>query len=62
MEGPLVLADIFGDLLERLPEAQQASFVPHTEDAADLGRISLGYRDLASLRDNRSAGALLAEA
>lgn len=38
------------DLLERLPEAQRAAFVPHTEEAADLGRISLGYRDLASLR------------
>ena len=41
------------DLLERLPEAERASFVPHTEDAAGLGRISLGYRDLASLRDGR---------
>jgi hypothetical protein len=38
------------DLLERLPEAQQASFVPHTEDADGLGRIALGYRDLAPLR------------
>jgi len=41
------------DLLERLPEAERASFVPHTEDADGLGRISLGYRDLASLRDSR---------
>ena len=41
------------DLLERLPEAQRESFVPHTEDAADLGRISVGYRDLAPLRDTR---------
>jgi class 3 adenylate cyclase len=39
------------DLLERLTEAQQSAFVPHSEDAAGLGRISLGYRDLASLRD-----------
>ena len=38
------------DLLARLPEAQRASFVPHSEDAAGLGRISLGYRDLAALR------------
>lgn len=37
------------DLLDRLPEAQRAPFVPHSEDAAGLGRISLGYRDLASL-------------
>lgn len=43
------------DLLERLPEAQRASFVPHTEDAADLGRISVGYRDLAPLRSVRFA-------
>ena len=43
------------DLLERLPPAQRAAFVPHTEDAAGLGLISLGYRDLASLRDRRSA-------
>jgi class 3 adenylate cyclase len=42
------------DLLERLPDALRASFVPHTEDAADLGRISLGYRDLTPLRDGRS--------
>jgi uncharacterized protein DUF2652 len=41
------------DLLERLPEAERASFVPHSEDAEGLGRISLGYRDLASLRDSR---------
>jgi class 3 adenylate cyclase len=41
------------DLLDRLPEAQRASFVPHTENAAGLGRISLGYRDLASLRESR---------
>jgi hypothetical protein len=41
------------DLLDRLPAAQRASFVPHTEDADGLGRISLGYRDLASLRENR---------
>jgi class 3 adenylate cyclase len=43
------------DLLDRLPEPQRTSFVPHTEDAAGFGRISLGYRDLASLRDGRSA-------
>jgi hypothetical protein len=41
------------DLLERLPEAQRTSFIPHSEDAADLGRISLGYRDLAPLRESR---------
>lgn len=41
------------DLLDRLPEARQASFAPRTEDAAGLGRISLGYRDLASLRDSQ---------
>ena len=46
------------DLLERLPEEQRASFVSHTEDAADLGRISLGYRDLASLRDSRPRSAV----
>jgi hypothetical protein len=40
-------------LLDRLPEAVRASFVPHTEDADGLGRISLGYRDLGSLRDSR---------
>ena len=40
------------DLLERLPEAQRASFIPHTEEAAELGRISLGYRDLAPLRES----------
>jgi hypothetical protein len=38
------------DLLQRLPEAERASFIPHTEDAAGFGQISLGYRDLASLR------------
>ncbi len=41
------------DLLERLPEAQRASFVPHIEDAAGFGQIALGYRDLAPLRDSR---------
>jgi class 3 adenylate cyclase len=41
------------DLLDRLPEAQRASFVPHTENAAGLGRISLGYRDLLALRESR---------
>lgn len=41
------------DLLERLPEAERASFVPHTEHAAGFGQIALGYRDLASLRDSR---------
>lgn len=41
------------DLFERLPESQRVSFVPHAEDAADLGRIALGYRDLAPLRDRR---------
>src|SRR6266545_7428748 len=45
------------DLLDRLPEAQRASFVPHTEDAAGFGRISLGYRDLAPLRESRLTGA-----
>jgi hypothetical protein len=49
------------DLLERLSEAERASFVLHTEDAADLGRISLGYRDLASLR-TRTTEVLIAEA
>jgi class 3 adenylate cyclase len=39
------------DLLQRLPETERASFVPHTDDAAGFGRISLGYRDLAPLRD-----------
>lgn len=38
------------DLLQRLPEAERASFVPHTEDADGFGQISLGYRDLAPLR------------
>lgn len=38
------------NLLERLPEGQRTSFVPHAEDAAGLGRILLGYRDLAPLR------------
>ena len=38
------------DLLDRLPEAVRASFVPHTEDADGFGRISLGYRDLTLLR------------
>jgi Protein of unknown function (DUF2652) len=42
------------DLLERLPEAQRAGFVPHTEDADGLGLISVGYRDLTPLRDGRS--------
>jgi hypothetical protein len=41
------------DLLERLPEAQRAAFVPHTEDADGLGLISVGYRDLTPLRDGR---------
>ena len=49
------------DLLERLSEAERASFVVHTEDAADLGRISLGYRDLASLRNGRATDASVAE-
>jgi len=40
------------DLLERLPEAQRASFVPHTEDADGFGQISVGYRDLTLLRLN----------
>jgi hypothetical protein len=51
-------------LLERLSEAQRAAFVPHTEDTADLGQISLGYRDLASLRQsptNVAAAALPAD-
>ena len=39
------------DLLDRLPEAARASFVPHAEDADGFGQISVGYRDLASLRD-----------
>jgi len=39
------------ELLERLPDSQRASFIPHTEEAEGLGQISLGYRDLASLRD-----------
>lgn len=43
------------DLLERLPESQRAAFTPHAEDAADLGRIAVGYRDLAPLRDRRPA-------
>jgi class 3 adenylate cyclase len=38
------------DLLDRLPASQRESFVPHTEDADGLGRISLGYRDLAHIR------------
>lgn len=38
------------DLLERLPEPVRASFVPHTEDAAGFGRLTLGYRDLGPLR------------
>jgi len=38
------------DLLERRPDAARASFVPHTEDADGFGQISVGYRDLASLR------------
>jgi hypothetical protein len=42
------------DLLQRLPEAERESFVPHTEDAAGFGQISLGYRDLAPLRDSGS--------
>jgi len=46
------------DLLERLPEAQRASFVSHTEDADGLGQISLGYRDLAPLRDSRARSAV----
>lgn len=45
------------DLLERLPEAQRAPFVPHTEEADGLGRISLGYLDLASLRNDRARSA-----
>lgn len=50
------------ELLERLPEAQRASFIAHTEDAADLGRISIGYRDLTSLSDGGlTARAPLAE-
>ena len=49
------------DLLERLSEAERASFVVHTEDAVDLGRISLGYRDLASLRNGRTTAAPAAE-
>lgn len=47
------------DLLERLPEVSR-TFVPHTEDTADLGRISLGYRDLSPLRETRSAGEVTA--
>ena len=46
------------ELLDRLPEAQRASFVPHTEDADGLGQISLGYRDLVSLRDGRPRSAV----
>lgn len=42
------------DLLERLPEAERTRFVEHTEDVADLGRISVGYVDLTSLRDRLS--------
>ena len=42
------------DLLDRLPAAQRESFIPHTEVTADLGRIPVGYRDLASLRDGRT--------
>jgi class 3 adenylate cyclase len=38
------------ELLDRLPEAERASFIPRTEDADGLGRISFGYRDLAPLR------------
>ena len=38
------------DLLDRLPEAARASFVTHTEEADGFGQISVGYRDLASLR------------
>jgi class 3 adenylate cyclase len=41
------------DLLQRLPEAERASFVPHTEDADGFGQISVGYRDLAPLRATR---------
>jgi class 3 adenylate cyclase len=43
------------DLLQRLPDAERASFVPHTEDAAGFGQISLGYRDLAPLRGSQPA-------
>ena len=39
------------DLLQRRPEAERASFVPHAEDADGFGQISLGNRDLAPLRD-----------
>ena len=46
------------DLLDRLPEAQRASFVAHTEDADGFGRISLGYRELAPLRDSRARSAV----
>lgn len=37
-------------LLERLPEPVRAAFVPHTEDSAEFGLLTLGYRDLAPLR------------
>jgi hypothetical protein len=40
------------DLLEQLPAAQRDSFIPHTEVMSDLGGITVGYRDLASLRDS----------
>lgn len=46
------------ELLERLPGAQRASFVTHTEDVEGLGQISLGYRDLASLRDGQLGSAV----
>ena len=49
------------DLLDRLPAAKRASFIPHTEDADGLGQIALGYRDLASLRDSAPLAAMLRE-
>lgn len=46
------------ELLERLPGAQRASFITHNEDVEGLGQISLGYRDLASLRDGQLGSAM----
>ena len=38
-------------LLERLPAEQSADFIRIDEDVADLGVVSVGYRDLGALRE-----------